>query len=274
MTIGIVTDSTAYLPENFISANAIEVIPVQVIIAGQTRDDSAELLIEEVVSQLRAGNPVTTARPGVQTFLTAYEKLIQSGATEILSIHLSSKLSGTFESALLASKQIKAPVTVIDSKGIAGALAHCVSQAVDFRNQGLSITQIELKLNQAIEQRKMYFYVDTLEFLARGGRISNLKSKIGHWLTVKPILKLENGNVEVHELVRTEEKALYRLIELAVENGRDHSYLINHVAGAQRAALIAEAIADTLKINPVPITSAGAVVGAHVGPGTVAVVID
>lgn len=274
MTLGIVTDSTAYLDDLFIKTNLIEVIPVQLIVDGKSYADVLEFSVDQLVAALRSRQSVTTARPGVSAFLEVYQKLKKTGITQIVSIHLSSKLSGTYESALLAAKQIDIPVVVIDSKGVAGFLAQAVIDAVSMRESGKSLGDIEVQVTKNCENRKMYFYVDTLEFLARGGRVSTLKSKVGQWLTVKPILKMENGSVELHELVRTETKAMNRLIEIATEDGRDHTYAINHVDGLARANQLAEAISDTLKIEQIPVSSAGAVVGAHVGPGTVAVVID
>ena len=272
--IGIVTDSTAYLSQELIAQNQLSIVPVQVIVDGEAFSDSTELLASKVIPALRSNKTVTTARPSVQTFVETYQAQVAAGAKSILSIHLSSELSGTYESAVLAARQMKVPVTVIDSQGVAGFLQRVVLNAVRLRSLGLGISEIENELTKQCAQIKMYFYVDTLEFLERGGRVSTIRSKIGQLLTVKPILKMQNGQVELHELVRSENKALSRIVELACEQGPAHSFLINHVSSPDRAILIREAICNALKIENIQVVGAGAVVGAHVGPGTVAVVVD
>ena len=120
----------------------------------------------------------------------------------------------------------------------------------------------------------MYFYVDTLEFLQKGGRVSSLRSKVGQLFTVKPILKMENGQVELHELVRTEAKAVKRLVELATQEKSTDSFLINHVAAASRAAQVAQELTAKNPAAEFLVSEVGAVVAAHVGPGAVSVVVN
>ena len=274
MTLGIVTDSTAYLAQDFIDRNNIKVIPVQVIVDGKAHSDITEISVSQLVAALRQNKSVTTARPSVQNFSQAFQDLIDSGASEILSIHISSKLSGTFESAVMASQQFKIPIAVIDSKGVAGFLAQGVRQAVQLRESGYSVERIEIELQAALEKRKMYFYVDTLEFLQKGGRVSSLRSKVGQLFTVKPILRLENGQVELHELVRTEAKAINRLVELAMDTNLTGSFLVNHVCAEVRAKQIVNELNAKSAITSIPVSEVGAVVAAHVGPGAVAIVIN
>ena len=274
MALGIVTDSTAYLAQDFIDRNQIKVIPIQVVIDGKAHADSPEISVAELVSALRAGKSVTTARPGVQNFTEAYQELINAGVTEILSIHISGKLSGTYESAVMARKQFEIPIAVLDSKGVAGFLALSVIEAAKLRASNQSLSNIEVELQDSIANRKMYFYVDTLEFLQKGGRVSSLRSKVGQLFTVKPILKMENGQVELHELVRTEAKAVKRLVELATQEKSANSYLINHVAAAARAAQVAQELTAKNPAAEFLVSEVGAVVAAHVGPGAVSVVVN
>jgi len=273
MTIGLVTDSTAYLSAAEIELHNIEVIPVQVVIDGKSYAEHSEITVTDLISALRSKKSVTTSRPTSLSFSAAYQKLADSGVTEILSVHLSKELSGTYESALLAAKKSSVPVQVIDSKGVAGFLGLAVKLAAKMIKAGYESEEIASVINEQCAETKMYFYVDTLEFLERGGRISLVKSKLGGLLTLKPILKMENGRVEPFEVVRTETKALTRLVELATEGGSDNLFEINHLACLDRAEQLAEAIADQLKINPIEITETGAVVATHVGPGAVAVAI-
>ena len=272
-TIGIVTDSTAYLPESFVKQFGIEVVPVQVVVDGKSLSEITEISIADLVKDLRANKSVTTSRPTVQNFVQVYEKLRASGVSEILSIHLSSELSGTYESAMLAAQRVDFPVKVIDSKGVAGFLELAVQHAVELRANGKNLEEISTALITYCAETKIYFYVDTLEFLQRGGRISMIRSKLGQLMTFKPLLTMREGRVELLELVRSEAKALNRLLELACNEGPNHEFRINHVAAPERAINLAEAIENQLKISTVAIRETGAVVGAHVGPGAVAVTI-
>jgi len=271
MTIGLVTDSTAYLTDDLIKSLNIEVVSVQVVVDGQPYSEVSEISIDELILALRSNKTVTTSRPTASNFGEAYERLAANGVTEILSIHLSSKLSGTFESALLASKKSSVPVHVIDSAGVAAFLSLAVKSAAKLILAGEPIEKIKTKVLKQCAETEMYFYVDTLEFLERGGRISTVKSKLGSLLTLKPILKMQDGRVEFFELVRTEAKAITRLIELATESDSTIQFEINHVAAISRAEFLANAVANHLKIKPIEIRQTGAVVATHVGPGAVAI---
>jgi len=274
MTVGIVTDSTAYLPGAIASALAIEVVPVQVIVDGVAYDEFRHITVDEVVAALRKGKQVTTSRPNPEQFVDAYSRLAQRGCEAIVSVHLSSQLSGTYESALLASQQSPVPVSVIDSQGVAAMTGHAALAGARLAKLGADLATVTAEVEARCAASTIEFYVDTLEFLQRTGRISNMKSKVGTVLSVKPILHMVNGQVVQHELVRTAAKAVDRLVELATANVTGPCEIaVHHVEAADRADQVAQRLCEVLNISSVTVTPAGAVIAAHVGPGAVAVVV-
>ena len=275
MPVGIVTDSTAYLPDAVVANYVIEVVPVQVISSGVAYDEVGGISVDQVATALRANKSVTTSRPTPDRFIAAYEKLKARGCDAIVSAHLSAGLSGTFESALLASKRVNLPVEVIDSRGIAMMLGFAVESGAKCAQSGGGLDEVAQIVRNRCAAASVTFYVDSLEFLERGGRISPLKSRVGSALSVKPLLHLVNGKVEQLELVRTSEKALDRLVEISAVAARIPSELaVHHVDAAVRAEGIAQKLCEVLGIPEVTVTQAGAVVGAHVGPGAIAVVVS
>jgi len=274
MTVGIVTDSTAYIPEVIASSLAIEVVPVQVIVDGVAYDEFRHITVDEVVAALRQGKKVTTSRPNPDQFLDAYRRLAQRGFDSIVSVHLSSHLSGTYESALLASQQSPVPTQVIDSRGVAAMVGHAALAGARLAKSGADLDTVTAEVEQRCAASSIEFYVDTLEFLQRTGRISNMKSRVGTVLSVKPILHMVEGQVVQHELVRTTSKAVDRLVELVLAHVTGPCEIaVHHVDAAVRADQVAQRLCEKLNIPSVTVTSAGAVIAAHVGPGAVAVVV-
>lgn len=275
MTVGIVTDSTSYLPEAVTSALAIEVVPVQVVVDGQALDELTGITVEEVTAALRAGKTVTTSRPNPDKFISTYEQLIENGCDSIVSVHLSGELSGTYESAFLASQKFDIPIRVIDSRAVAMMFGFAVETGARMAQAGASIDEVERAIVTRCHDSTIEFYVDTLEFLQRNGRISNTRSRVGRALSVKPLLHIEDGRVVQHELVRTSSKAVERLVEIATERASQtpSEIAVHHVDALDRASEVAQQLCERLEIPSVTITPVGAVVGAHVGPGAVAVVV-
>ncbi len=275
MPVGIVTDSTAYLPDAVVASYGIEVVPVQVISSGIAYDEVGGITVAEVATALRSKKSVTTSRPTPDRFVAVYESLKAAGCDSVVSAHLSSGLSGTYESALLASKRVDIPVEVIDSRGIAMMLGFAVESGAQLAKAGGSLDEVATVIRSRCAAASITFYVDSLEFLERGGRISPLKSRVGSALSVKPLLHLINGKVEQLELVRTSEKALERLVEISASAARIPAEIaVHHVAAPGLASEIAQRLCVALGVPEVTVTEAGAVVGAHVGPGAIAVVVS
>ena len=279
--IALVTDSTASLPPEMAAEHGIVVVPLQVVIGATSYDEGVGggASAETVAAALREWTPVSTSRPTPAAMLDAYEKAAAAGATEVVSVHVSSELSGTCESAQLAAKDASIPVTTVDSRTLGMATGFAVLSAAALAAAGASAAEVAENARRRTAQSTSLFYVDTLEYLRRGGRIGAAAALLGSALAVKPLLTLENGRVGMLEKVRTSGRALSRLEELAVAaaGGHEVDVAVAHLANPERAELLASHLRDRLATNlggrEVVVGEVGAVIGAHVGPGMVAVVV-
>ena len=280
--IALVTDSTASLPPEVAEEHGIIVVPLQVVIGGTSYDEGVEggATPETVAAALREWKPVSTSRPTPAAMLEVYEKAAATGATAIVSIHVSSELSGTYESAQLAAKVAPVPVTTVDSRTLGMATGFAVLSAADVLAAGGTAEEAAETARRQTASSTSLFYVDTLEYLRRGGRIGAAAALLGSALSVKPLLTLENGRVGMLEKVRTAGRALSRLEELAVAAAGDVAIdvAVAHLANPERAELLAEHLRRRLATNladrEVVVGEVGAVIGAHVGPGMVAVMVS
>lgn len=274
--VAVVTDSTSYLPRGWAADLSIAVVPVQVIVGGQPLDETDDDQAQQVTSALTSLQPVSTSRPSPERFLQAFRAAQVAGATEIVVATLSSSMSATYESALLAARDATIPVTVIDSGSIAMGLGFAVTAGAKAARAGASADDVARVIETAARSASVLFYVDTLEYLRRGGRVSSAKAAMGQALQVKPILHVEHGRVEPLEKLRTAGKALARLAELAVKaaDGRACDIAVQHLGAPERAAALAQQLEIALPNCEVIVCPVGGVVGAHVGPGMVAVVVS
>lgn len=273
----IVTDSTASLPEGVAAERGIVVVPLQVVIGATVYDEGADGATPELVAEaLRDFRPVSTSRPAPAALLEVYEKAAAEGATEVLSIHLSAQMSGTHESALLAARDASIPVTVVDSRQVGVATGYAALAAADILDAGGRIEDAAAAARRRAEAATTLFYVDTLEYLRRGGRIGAAAALVGGALSVKPLLQIEDGRVANLERVRTSARALSRMEDLLVEAAADLSVdvCVSHLANPDRAGDLAGRLMQRLTANlggrEVWCGELGAVLGAHVGPGMVA----
>jgi len=280
MPAAIVTDSTAMIPADVAAARGIVVVPLQVVIGAQVLDEGADGATPEVVAEaLRAFKPVSTSRPAPTVLLEAYEAAARAGATEVLSIHLSGEMSGTFESAQLAAREASIPVTPVDSRQVGVATGFATLAAHDVLASGGSVVEAATAARARAAASSSLFYVDTLEYLRRGGRIGAAAALFGGALAVKPLLQIEDGVVATLEKVRTAARALSRLEELAVQAAGDQEVdvCVAHLASPDRAGQLTEnlstRLADQLGGREVWCGELGAVLGAHVGPGMLAVCV-
>ncbi len=275
-TVALVTDSTAYLPRSLLKKHDIRVVPVHVVIGGRSYDER-EVDSESIVHGLRSGATVTTSRPTPQAFTQMYADLAREGAASIVSVHLSAAMSGTVDSARLAATACDVPVHVVDSGAIAMALGFGVLAAADAAALGADGVAVAAAAARRCENTETFFYVDTLEYLKRGGRIGPAAARLGTALAVKPLLHLEAGQIAPLEKVRTASRALARLEELAVACAGEKrvDIAVQHLDASARAAEIAAHLEERLSgIQRLVIEEVGAVVGTHVGPGLVAVAVS
>jgi DegV family protein with EDD domain len=263
------------MPKSVVAEFGIEVVELQVISNGIAYNEVDGITVEQVAIALRANKPVTTSRPNPELFVAAYERLISNGADSIVSTHLSSDLSGTFESAKLASRSVSCPVEVIDSRGIAMMLGFAVQAGAKLAKSGGSLTEVGDLVKRKCLGSSILFYVDSLEFLERGGRINAVQARMGSAMNLKPLLHMLNGKVEQRELVRTREKALNRMVDLVCAAARIKSEIaVHHVDAAAAAHDLAQILQARTGLVDISVSAVGAVVGAHVGPGAIAIVVS
>ncbi len=279
MTVAIVTDSTAYLPAELASGRRIEVVPLHVVIGGTEHREGVDVTSADVAEALRSFKPVSTSRPTPAAVLAAYERAVAAGADEIVSVHMSADMSSTIGSAHLAAKEATVPVHVVDSRSLGMAMGFAVLAAADAADRGATGEEVADVARRSATGATVGFYVDTLEYLRRGGRIGAASALVGSALAIKPILTLRDGSIVPLERVRTASKALDRLGRLALDaiagagSPAAVRVAVHHLDNPERAAALAARLAEALEGQDVPVVELGAVVGAHVGPGTVAFVV-
>ena len=277
MSIAIVTDSTSSLSAGDAAREHITVVPLQVVIGADVYVEGEDVTAEMIAQALSAYQQVSTSRPTPDEFLAVYERLAAEGAEAIVSVHLSRRMSGTLESAELAAKQASVPVTCVDSTQVGIATGFAAGRAARARDAGEDAVGVAEAARRAGEASSALIYVDTLEYLRRGGRVGSAAALIGSALAVKPILTIDEGAVVPLERVRTKAKALARLETLALErtaaceDGFDIG--VQHLAGLSTATAVAERLATALERESIPVDEVGAAIGAHVGPGMVSVTI-
>lgn len=273
--VAVVTDSTAYLPADLVESHGITVVPVQVVVGGQSFDEGVGITPRDVATALREWSVVTTSRPSPERFAQAYRAAAEAGATAVVSAHLSGEMSGTCDSAALAAKESPVPVVVVDTRSVAMAMGFAVLSGAAAAQAGADAEAVAEVVRTRAAASSALFYVDTLDYLRRGGRIGAAQAMLGQALAVKPILELVDGRVTPLEKVRTSARALARLEELVVEraDGRPCDVAVHHLDAAARAETLAGHLVARLADSRVLVAEVGAVVGAHVGPGMVAVAV-
>ncbi|WP_250035929.1 DegV family protein [Paractinoplanes maris] len=278
MPVAVVTDSTAYLPAELSGSYELTVVPLTVVINGRDGLEGLEIQPAEVARALGGRRTaVSTSRPAPSQFAAAYRELLDAGADGIVSIHLSAKLSGTFEAATMAAAEIGSRVEVVDSGTTGMGLGFAALAAAAASRAGQDLDSVRRVTVQHASQVSTLFYVDTLEFLRRGGRIGAAQALLGTALAVKPILHMADGTIVVKDKVRTAGRALAKLVDLAVEASGEGEVdiAVHHLEEPDRAAALADAVAMRLgdRLRDCYITEIGAVVAAHVGPGLAGVVV-
>lgn len=278
MRVGIVTDSTASLSAQDADREGIIVVPLQVCIDDDTYTEGVDLSADQIAEALHDGKQVTTSRPSPQAFHDAYQLLVDDGVAEIVSIHLSSNMSGTVDSARSAAATCAVPVRVVDTRTVGLATGYAAGRAAEAARDGADATRAAQIAVASAAASTVLLYVDSLEYLKRGGRVSIAAALIGSALSVKPLLTLDDGTVVALEKIRTRAKALARAEDIIVERARactaGYQIGVQHLANAEQAADVAQRIAKQLGLDAVPVDQVGAVIGAHVGPGTIAVTLS
>jgi DegV family protein with EDD domain len=275
--VRVLTDSTAYLPPDLVARHRVEVVPLQVVVDGAPCADGEGVDGADVASALRRRTPVSTSRPSPATLLAGYRGLAAQGATEIVSVHISAAMSGTVEAARLAAREAPVPVHVLDSRSLGMGLGFAVLAAAEAAEAGEEGAGAAAAAAARAAACRVFFYVDTLEYLRRGGRIGAAQALIGSALAVKPLLALRDGRIEPLEKVRTSARALARLEEVAVEAAGNGpvDVAVHHLASPVRAEELAARLRQRVPgLRALHVLEVGAVIGAHVGPGMLAAVVS
>ncbi|MDT0270649.1 DegV family protein [Streptomyces sp. DSM 44915] len=276
-SVAIVTDSTAYLPAATIAQRGVTVVPLTVVLGDEALPDGTERAARRLAQALGQKQPVTTSRPSPEEFAVAYRKIAaEAGVEGIVSLHLSSEISGTHDAAVLAAREAPVPVRVVDSGMIAMALGFSVLAAAEVADAGGSLDEAVAAAVKRAGAARAVFYVDTLEHLRRGGRIGTAQALLGSALAVKPLLELADGRIEPLEKVRTASRAIARLEELAVEHAGAGpvDVAVHHLAAEERAQQLAERLRGRLPgLVALHVSEVGAVLGAHTGPGLLGAVV-
>ena len=278
MRVAVVTDSTAYLPDGLAAAQGVVVVPLHVVMAGRSGAETVEVTPSEVAAALlERRSVVTTSRPTPGELAAAYRS---TGAARVLSVHLSTALSGTADSARLAAELVRPDgieVRVVDSRSIAMGLGFAVLAAAASASRGAGLDVVADLAERTAAATTTLFYVDALEHLRRGGRITAKAALVGTALGVKPLLHVVGGEVALLEKVRTSARGLARLEEHAVLAAGDGpvDLAVHHLAAPLRAVDLADRLRARLPgARVLHVSEVGAVVGAHVGPGMLGVVVS
>jgi DegV family protein with EDD domain len=274
MSISVVTDSTAYLPP----VEGISVVPLTVVVNGVEGVEGIDVTPAEVARAMTARRvSVTTSRPAPAKFEAHYRSLLAAGASGVVSVHLSAALSGTVEAATLAAGSFPGAVEVVDARSTGMGLGFPALAAASAAAAGSSLLEVRDAALAAVARTSTFFYVDTLEFLRRGGRINAASALLGTALSVKPILHVVDGEVKMRDRVRTAGRALARLVDLALEAAgeSDVDVGVHHLGAPERAEDLVAELSSRLggRLREVYVSEIGAVVAAHVGPGLACVVV-
>jgi DegV family protein with EDD domain len=276
VSVAVVTDSTASLSAQHAQRAGVRVVPLQVVVGGTAYEEGIEVTSAEVATALRAGRALSTSRPSPQLFLDAYTAAAEAGAESVVSLHISAALSGTYESAVLAARDSPIPAHVVDSRSMGMGLGFLVLQAARSAVDGLDAEAIAQTARARAATSRAFFFVATLEHLRRGGRIGPAAAFVGSALAIKPLLVLDDGIISPLEKVRTSSRALARLADLAVAEVGDRpaEVAVHHLDATERANALAEGLRARLPaVGDIEVSDVGAVIGTHVGPGMVAVVV-
>ena len=270
MSVKIVTDSTADLPEDLIKQLGITVVPQLIRFGNAVYREGIDISRNEFYSKLLNGDiHPSTSQPSPQQFVDAYQQIEPKVRDGILSIHLSHKLSGTYDSALQGAKlaQIRCPLEIVDTQSASMGLGLLVLLAAKLANSGMALGDIAAEVRERSKDIRLLGFFDTLKYVAAGGRIGKVKAFIGTVLNVKPLVTLREGELLPIGQVRSRTKALQRLMEF-LRGAAPEALVVIHSTTPDEAGAMAKYMNSLHPGKPVIVSQFSAAVGAHTGPGT------
>jgi DegV family protein with EDD domain len=274
----IVTDTTAYLPEAYVREHDIRVVPLNVHFGVEAFKETVEITNDEFYARLKTAPALpTTSQPSPGDFLDVFRPLVDAGH-EVLVLPLSSRLSGTYSSATAARDMLPdAAIHVVDTLNTGLALELLIRAAVEAIRAGATLAEVTGLMEAMKGEVFTLFVVDTLEYLAKGGRIGSAKAFLGTMLSVKPILTLKDGSIQAYEQVRTKRKAVARMVDLIVAHagskGPQARVTMTHSLALEEAEAARRELVARLGCAEPSLSELGPVIGAHTGPGVVSAAI-
>ncbi len=277
--VRVVTDSTACLPATDVEPDGAAagpvVVPLRVITPDGELREGVDITPEQVAARISAGQRLTTSQPPPEDLAEAYRRLAADGAHAIVSVHLSGEISGTVSAAAHAGQRAMLPVRTVDSRSAAMALGFAAQAAAECAAAGADADHVAARAGEVAASSKVFFLVDSLDHLRRGGRLSAGAAALGTALGVRPILTFDAGEVTLVQRVRTRAAAMARMIALAAEHAQGMERVglaVHHLGARELGVAAARTLGERLRA-PVTVTPVSAVLGAHAGPGSVAVVV-
>jgi len=275
MTVRIVTDSSADLPQNLIDQHQITVLPCYVVVDDQTYKDGIEIQADAFYARLQAeGRTPTTSQPTVADFQALYRDLVSQGH-QVISIHVSAKLSGTLNSAEQAKASLvdSSQVEIIDSRLASIPLGLAVLDAASILETGAEFHQAADKIRQGLDRHHGLFALDTLEYLHKGGRIGKARAFMGSVLSVKPILRIQDGEAHPVERPRNRDRAIRRLVELAQDLAPVQRLAVIYSTDPERMATLKQDLTGLLPADQIIEARFGSTLGTYIGPDALGVAI-
>lgn len=275
MPVAVITDSTACLPEQLTAQWGITVVQLQIQANGQI-DDESRFDRAELVKTLRAGKSVATAPPDPGAFFWSFQDAVSAGADAIVSFHISRRLSATADAAREAARQVRVPVHVVDSATTGMSLGFAVLSAARAAAAGAGPQRIMEIARRRCLASKEFFYVDTLEYLRRGGRIGTATALLGNAFSIKPILTVQDGEIAPLAKIRGSQRALDKLLDLAVQHAGEQEVdiAVSGVTPSAREMTLVQQLRSRIPtLNDIMLTHIGTALTAHVGPGTLGITV-
>lgn len=273
--VAIVTDSTSYLPSNYVEEFGVTVVPLTLQWDGASYRDGVDILPDEFYTRLSDSKTLpTTSQATVNDFTQVYKRIMDEGF-DILTLPISSGISGTYDSAIQAKAQLgNVPIEIIDTRLVSMALSFQVLAAARAAKDGASLEECKQIALKAYDHIGVYFVVDTLKYLHAGGRIGGGKRFMGTALNIKPILEIRDGKIEAVKSVISINKALEAMVEMVekdVDQREPVRVSVFHALAAEKAQELLKTTAARLHADEAILSYVSPVIGCHVGPGTLSI---